>query len=90
MRVLTRPHYVVYRTLPYIDQIERAKILHQQDLASGHGDVYLPYALERKYPHADREWNWQYVFPAANRSIAPRTKFKRRFLSKVSSLRALW
>jgi integron integrase len=55
-------------------QLERAKILHHQDLASGHGDVYLPYALERKYPHADREWNWQYVFPAANRSIDPRTK----------------
>jgi integrase len=59
-------------------QLERARILHQQDLASGHGDVYLPYALERKYPHADREWIWQFVFPAANRSIDPRTKVYRR------------
>jgi integron integrase len=59
-------------------QLARAKSLHQQDLASGHGDVYLPYALERKYPHAEREWIWQYVFPAANRSIDPRTKAYRR------------
>jgi integron integrase len=59
-------------------QLERAKILHQQDLASGYGSVYLPYALERKYPRAHRDWNWQYVFPAANRSIDPRTNVSRR------------
>jgi integron integrase len=59
-------------------QLQRSKSLHQQDLALGHGDVYLPYALERKYPHADREWIWQYIFPAANRSIDPRTKVYRR------------
>ncbi len=59
-------------------QLQRAKILHQQDLASGYGNVYLPYALERKYPRAHRDWNWQYVFPAATRSIDPRTKVSRR------------
>jgi integron integrase len=59
-------------------QLQRAKILHQQDLALGYGNVYLPYALERKYPHADRQWIWQYVFPAANRSIDPRTQIYRR------------
>jgi integron integrase len=59
-------------------QLERAKILHQQDLASGYGTVYLPYALERKYPRAHRDWNWQYVFPAATRSIDPRTNVSRR------------
>lgn len=56
-------------------QLERAKILHQQDLSSGCGNVYLPYALKGKYPHTDREWNWQYVFPAANRSIDHAQKF---------------
>jgi integron integrase len=59
-------------------QLERAKILHQQDLASGYGAVYLPYALERKYPRAHRDWIWQYVFPAATRSIDPRTNVSRR------------
>jgi site-specific recombinase XerD len=33
--------------------------------------VYLPYALEKKYPNANREWGWQYVFPSANRSVDP-------------------
>jgi len=37
--------------------------MHTQDLAAGHGAVYLPYALARKYPNAEREWNWLYVFP---------------------------
>jgi site-specific recombinase XerD len=37
--------------------------LHVQDVQAGAGHVYLPYALERKYPNANREWVWQYVFP---------------------------
>ena len=36
-----------------------ACMLHQQDLANGYGAVYLPTALERKYPNANREWCWQ-------------------------------
>ncbi|MET0621743.1 MAG: tyrosine-type recombinase/integrase [Pyrinomonadaceae bacterium] len=43
------------------------------DLREGFGRVYLPYALARKYPNADREWCWQYVFPARHRSIDPRS-----------------
>ena len=53
--------------------LARVKTLHQQDLAEGFGTVYLPYALERKYPNAHREWAWQYVFPAAKRSRDPRS-----------------
>jgi site-specific recombinase XerD len=41
------------------------KTLHQQDLAQGHGEVYLPHALARKHPNAAQEWSWQYVFPAS-------------------------
>ncbi|MEW6718555.1 MAG: integron integrase [Chloroflexota bacterium] len=52
--------------------------LHQKDLAAGYGAVYLPDALERKYPNANREWIWQYVFPAQNRSADPRTGIVRR------------
>jgi integron integrase len=50
----------------------RVRELHRQDLSDGHGDVYLPYALERKYPNAGRSWAWQYVFPAKIRSEDPR------------------
>jgi integron integrase len=51
--------------------LERVKILHSEDIAKGRGDVWLPYALERKYKNANREWAWQYVFPSANFSVTP-------------------
>lgn len=38
----------------------------------------MPHALARKYPNADREWGWQYVFPSQNRSIDPRSGPERR------------
>ncbi len=63
---------------PLNHHIQGIRQLHQQDLAQGYGSVYLPYALERKYPNADREWVWQYVFPAERRSIDPRTGICRR------------
>jgi len=44
--------------------VERARALHQRDLAAGAGWVELPWALGRKYPNAGREWAWQGVFPA--------------------------
>jgi integron integrase len=53
--------------------LERVKLLHEKDLKEGGGRVYLPYALERKYPSANREWGWQYVFPAAGVSRDPRS-----------------
>jgi len=52
--------------------------LHVQDVQAGAGHVYLPYALERTYPNASREWVWQYVFPAAQPSRDPRTGIIRR------------
>jgi integron integrase len=58
--------------------VERVRILHAQDLAEGHGAVWLPNALSRKYPNADREFAWQYVFPARSRSIDPRSGVNRR------------
>jgi integron integrase len=59
-------------------QIEKAKIIHRQDLNDGHGTVYLPFAIERKYKNAGKDWRWQFVFPAPNLSIDPRTGIKRR------------
>ncbi|WNZ24703.1 integron integrase [Leptolyngbya sp. NK1-12] len=63
---------------PLRHQLEHARRLHPQDLEAGYGSVYLPFALERKYPHADRQWIWQSVFPAERRSIDPRRGAVRR------------
>jgi integron integrase len=53
--------------------LRQVAALHRSDLAAGHGRVYMPYALERKYPRAASEWAWQYVFPAAGQYRDPRT-----------------
>lgn len=45
-------------------QLERVKLLHQQDLAKGFGEVWLPYALARKYPNTNKKFAWQYIFPS--------------------------
>jgi hypothetical protein len=47
-------------------------------LANGLGRVWLPHALERKYPNAAGEWSWLYVFPAADVSTDPRSGIVRR------------
>jgi integron integrase len=54
-------------------QVEVVRALHAEDLAAGFGQVWLPDALARKYPNADRELGWQYLFPAASRSVDPRS-----------------
>ena len=58
---------------PLLEHLERVKLLHEKDLAVGYGCVYLPYALERKYTNANREFGWQYVFPANKISKDPRS-----------------
>ncbi len=68
-------------------QLKRAKLLHQDDLSEGGGSVYLPRGLARKYPSAEREWIWQYVFPAQALSADPRTGEIRRHHLGASSLR---
>jgi integron integrase len=60
------------------EHLARVAELHRQDLAAGHGETGLPYALDRKYPNAAREWAWQYVFPSANLSVDPRSGAVRR------------
>lgn len=57
---------------PLRREIERAQILHGQDLADGFGRALLPGALQRKYPDAGQEFGWQFVFPADRRSKDPR------------------
>src|SRR3989442_927097 len=63
---------------PLHRHLHTVKQLHAVDLEEGFGSVYLPYALERKYPDASHDWIWQYVFPAAKRSLDPRSGIERR------------
>jgi len=55
---------------PLQAHLQKVQALHQADLAQGSGSVQLPFALARKYPNADREWGWQYVFPSGKFSTA--------------------
>ena len=63
---------------PLKENLRKVKNLHAKDLKNGYGEVYLPYALEKKYKNASKEWIWQYVFPAHRISTDPRTGKKRR------------
>jgi integron integrase len=53
-------------------QIEKRRLLHEEDLTTGGGFVFLPNALARKYPNAAREFGWQYVFASTKLSANPR------------------
>lgn len=60
-------------------QIEYAQRLHQQDLTAGLGEVFLPHALEKKYPNLSREWSWQFIFPAPKLTRDRSTETLRRY-----------
>ena len=63
---------------PLQREVERARVLHGRDLAEGFGQTHLPHALARKYPKADRDFGWQFVFPSAIRSRDPLDGCERR------------
>ncbi len=58
---------------PLRREVERVRALHEQDVSAGYGTTPLPDALERKYPGAGRDFGWQFMFPALQRSVDPRT-----------------
>jgi integron integrase len=67
------------------EHLANVKTIHEEDLEKGFGEVYLPKALDRKYPDAAREWRWQYVFPAAALSVDPHYgKVRRHHISPSS------
>jgi len=74
-RVVTLARELV---VPLQRHLESVKMTHERDIAEGYGQVYLPYALGRKYPDAATSLGWQYVFPATRRSIDPRSEVVRR------------
>lgn len=71
---------------PLRDHLIRVKMVYQGDRAAGVKGVYLPFALDRKYPTANLEWGWQYVFPAAALSKDPRSGIARRHHLHENSL----
>jgi integron integrase len=63
---------------PLHHHLARVKLVHEADLLDGYGEVFLPYAFDRKDPSAGTSWLWQYVFPATKRSVDPRSGVERR------------
>ena len=71
---------------PLQAHLERVRRIFESDLAQNIAGVFLPYALERKYPAAAREWQWQYVFPSDRLSVDPRSGLFRRHHTDESYL----
>jgi integron integrase len=63
---------------PIRQHLLKVQSLHHEDLAAGHGEVFMPMALDRKYPGAGNSWAWQYVFPSVKLSVDPLSKKIRR------------
>lgn len=77
-------------TLPLREHLVGVRLLFDQDLAQGFGEVYLPFALARKAPDAARTWGWQYVFPADQRAADPRDgKIRRHHIHESALQRAV-
>ncbi len=71
---------------PLRHHLGRIKSLHDRDLEAGFGRAPLPGALARKYPTADREWGWQFVFPSAKRSPGREDGVVRRYHASPRTL----
>jgi len=74
-RLLPLPEKLISKM---IQQIENVNLLHEADLSAGYGEVYMPDALSRKYPHAAKELKWQFLFPSIKLSVDPRSSVVRR------------
>lgn len=75
---------------PLQRHLQRVKLLHEEDIAAGHGRVWLPHALAVKKPGAPLEWGWQYVFPSSRLSVDPRGgEVRRHHLDEKSLQRAI-
>jgi integron integrase len=86
-RVTPLPETLVALLQQHLSETYR---LHKKDLDEGFGEVYLPYALARKAPNAAKEWFWQYIFPAGQRSIEPVTnKIRRHHIDETTLQRAI-
>ena len=72
------------------EHLQRVKIMHERDLADGYGEVYIPFALARKYINAAKEWAWQYVFSSERISKDPRSgKLRRHHIDESTLQKAI-
>ena len=86
-RVTMLPEVVIP---PLKEHLSKVKILHDEDMARGYGEVSMPFALDKKYPGAGRSWGWQYVFPSKNLSVDPYSgKIRRHHADEKSIQRAV-
>ncbi len=74
-RVTVLPQGLIPALQAHLAAVQERHLIAVRD---GYGGVELPHALARKYPGADREWAWQYAFPAPHPSIDPRSRIRRR------------
>lgn len=74
-RVVMLPRSLV---LPMQEQLVRSRTLWQEDRATGRAGVFMPHALDAKYPRAGQSWPWHWVFPSPSLSVDPRTGVERR------------
>ena len=82
-RVTMLPSELVGALQAHLQQVKKK---HEMDLEQGLGMVHLPFALSRKYPNAEKEWGWQFVFPSFKLSIDPRSGKKQRHHFHLNSL----
>ncbi|VAX11499.1 Integron integrase IntIPac [hydrothermal vent metagenome] len=84
--LIRRKHYSIRTEIAYLQWVKRFILFHKKR----HPQVYLPYALERKYPNAAKEWGWQYVFFGQSTSKDPRAdKIRRHHLHESTLNREL-
>jgi integron integrase len=86
-RVVPLPSVIIERLQRHL---ARVKDVHERDLREGFGTVELPNGLAKKYPNAPKEWGWQYVFPASDRSKDPRgTEIRRHHIHETAVQKVL-
>ncbi len=82
-RVVTFP-FMLHQ--PILNHLAQVKQTHEHDLALGYGEAKLPFALDRKYPNAGKQWGWQYVFPATRRAVDPDSDVIRRHYIHLTAI----
>lgn len=79
-RITVLPDSIKERLKAHLGDVKKTYL---KDLSSDWEGVYLPFALEKKYPNANKEWGWQYIFPAVKKSLDPRSnKIRRHHLNE--------
>lgn len=74
-RITMLPEIIIPALKEHLNEVKK---LHEKDLKAGFGTVFMPHALAKKYPNKNKDWGWQYVFPATKLSVDPRTGVKQR------------